>query len=112
MGIWNNPNIIRYNFDIDKAREYMTKSGYDGYGHIHYDSFPGVGFFIVSIILNVAFFGILPILFIISFIKSIKHIRNLKKNNIWPFRKRSSVRIISITEQGYSWKYEVGHNYR
>ncbi|TET29045.1 MAG: hypothetical protein E3J70_08080 [Candidatus Heimdallarchaeota archaeon] len=29
MGIWNNPNIIRYNFDIDKAREYMTKAGYD-----------------------------------------------------------------------------------
>jgi len=29
MGIWNNPNIIRYNHDLDKAREYMTKAGYD-----------------------------------------------------------------------------------
>ena len=29
MGIWCNPNIIRYNHDIDKAREFMTKAGYD-----------------------------------------------------------------------------------
>ena len=29
MGIWCNPNIIRYNHDLDKAREYMTKAGYD-----------------------------------------------------------------------------------
>lgn len=29
MGIWNNPNIIRYNHDLDKAREFMTKAGYD-----------------------------------------------------------------------------------
>jgi ABC-type transport system substrate-binding protein len=29
LGIWNNPNIIRYNFDLDKAREYMTKAGFD-----------------------------------------------------------------------------------
>lgn len=28
MGIWCNPNIIRYNFDLDKAREYMAKAGY------------------------------------------------------------------------------------
>ena len=28
MGIWCNPNIIRYNHDLDKAREYMTKAGY------------------------------------------------------------------------------------
>jgi hypothetical protein len=47
-------------------------------------------------------------IFIISLVKSIKHIRNLKKNRIWSFRKRSTVRIISIQEQGYSWKYEVG----
>ncbi|NPE08699.1 MAG: hypothetical protein GNW80_10500 [Asgard group archaeon] len=29
MGVWNNPNIIRYNHDIDKARYYMTVAGYD-----------------------------------------------------------------------------------
>jgi ABC-type transport system substrate-binding protein len=29
MGIWCNPNIIRYNHDLDKAREFMTKAGYD-----------------------------------------------------------------------------------
>jgi ABC-type transport system substrate-binding protein len=29
LGIWNNPNIIRYNHDLDKAREYMTRAGYD-----------------------------------------------------------------------------------
>ncbi len=28
MGIWCNPNIIRYNHDLDKAREYMAKAGY------------------------------------------------------------------------------------
>jgi len=28
MGIWCNPNIIRYNFDLDKAREYMAKAGF------------------------------------------------------------------------------------
>ncbi|MBN1328061.1 MAG: hypothetical protein JXA54_01195, partial [Candidatus Heimdallarchaeota archaeon] len=28
MGIWCNPNIIRYNYDLDKAREYMAKAGY------------------------------------------------------------------------------------
>ncbi|MBN1330598.1 MAG: hypothetical protein JXA54_14080, partial [Candidatus Heimdallarchaeota archaeon] len=28
MGIWCNPNIIRYNFDLDKAREFMYKAGY------------------------------------------------------------------------------------
>ncbi len=29
MGVWNNPNIIRYNFDIDKARYYLAIAGYD-----------------------------------------------------------------------------------
>ncbi|NHJ86133.1 MAG: hypothetical protein FK734_11775 [Asgard group archaeon] len=29
QGIWCNPNIIRYNHDLDKAREYMTKAGFD-----------------------------------------------------------------------------------
>ncbi|MGC9779950.1 MAG: hypothetical protein HZR80_11955, partial [Candidatus Heimdallarchaeota archaeon] len=29
MGVWNNPDIIRYNFDLDKARYYMTIAGYD-----------------------------------------------------------------------------------
>lgn len=29
MGIWCNPNIIRYNHDLDKAREYMYYAGYD-----------------------------------------------------------------------------------
>lgn len=28
MGIWCNPNIIRYNHDLDKAKEYMIKAGY------------------------------------------------------------------------------------
>ena len=28
MGIWCNPNIIRYNHDLDKAREYMTIAGF------------------------------------------------------------------------------------
>ncbi|NHJ39640.1 MAG: ABC transporter substrate-binding protein [Asgard group archaeon] len=29
FGIWNNPNIIRYNYNIEKAKEYMTKAGFD-----------------------------------------------------------------------------------
>ncbi|NHJ49088.1 MAG: hypothetical protein FK733_14975 [Asgard group archaeon] len=29
LGIWNNPNIIRYNFNLNKAKEYMTKAGFD-----------------------------------------------------------------------------------
>ncbi|MHA1187630.1 MAG: ABC transporter substrate-binding protein [Candidatus Heimdallarchaeota archaeon] len=29
MGIWCNPNIIRYNHDLDKAREYMSLIGYE-----------------------------------------------------------------------------------
>ncbi|NHJ04610.1 MAG: hypothetical protein EAX90_07295 [Candidatus Heimdallarchaeota archaeon] len=29
MGIWCNPNIIRYNHDLDKAREYMAIAGYE-----------------------------------------------------------------------------------
>ena len=29
LGIWNSPTIIRYNFDLDKAREFMSKAGYD-----------------------------------------------------------------------------------
>ncbi|MHA1186251.1 MAG: ABC transporter substrate-binding protein [Candidatus Heimdallarchaeota archaeon] len=29
MGIWCNPNIIRYNHDLDKAREYMSLLGYE-----------------------------------------------------------------------------------
>ena len=28
MGIWCNPNIVRYNFDLDKAREYMEIAGF------------------------------------------------------------------------------------
>jgi len=33
LGVWNNPNIIRYNHDIDKAREYITRSGVDQHSH-------------------------------------------------------------------------------
>ncbi len=29
MGIWCNPNIIRYNHDLEKAREYMAIAGFD-----------------------------------------------------------------------------------
>ncbi|MBD3192194.1 MAG: hypothetical protein GF308_16250 [Candidatus Heimdallarchaeota archaeon] len=29
MGVWCNPNIIRYNHDLDKAREYMAKAGFE-----------------------------------------------------------------------------------
>ena len=29
MGIWCNPDIIRYNYDIEKAEEYMRIAGYD-----------------------------------------------------------------------------------
>jgi ABC-type transport system substrate-binding protein len=29
LGMWNNPNIIRYNFNLNKARELLTKVGYD-----------------------------------------------------------------------------------
>ncbi|MHA1125739.1 MAG: ABC transporter substrate-binding protein [Candidatus Heimdallarchaeota archaeon] len=29
MGIWCNPNIIRYNHDLEKAREYMSLVGYN-----------------------------------------------------------------------------------
>ncbi|MBD3190819.1 MAG: hypothetical protein GF308_09260 [Candidatus Heimdallarchaeota archaeon] len=28
MGIWCNPNIIRYNYDYNKAREYLQKAGF------------------------------------------------------------------------------------
>ncbi|HUT82542.1 MAG TPA: ABC transporter substrate-binding protein [Candidatus Bathyarchaeia archaeon] len=31
MGIWCNPNIIRYNHDLDKAREYMAIAGFGEY---------------------------------------------------------------------------------
>jgi ABC-type transport system substrate-binding protein len=41
QGIWCNPNIIRYNHDLDKAREYMTKAGY-----VVTDTSPGFGFWI------------------------------------------------------------------
>jgi ABC-type transport system substrate-binding protein len=41
MGIWCNPNIIRYNHDLDKAREYMTKAGY-----VITETSPGFGFWI------------------------------------------------------------------
>jgi len=41
MGIWCNPNIIRYNHDLDKAREYMQKAGY-----VVTDTGPGFGFWI------------------------------------------------------------------
>jgi ABC-type transport system substrate-binding protein len=41
MGIWCNPNIIRYNHDLDKAREYMQKAGY-----VVSDTTPGFGFWI------------------------------------------------------------------
>ncbi len=30
LSIWCNPNIIRYNYDLDKAKEYMYKAGYEG----------------------------------------------------------------------------------
>ncbi|MHA1354395.1 MAG: ABC transporter substrate-binding protein [Candidatus Heimdallarchaeota archaeon] len=29
LGIWCNPNIIRYNHDLNKAKEYMVKAGYE-----------------------------------------------------------------------------------
>jgi len=29
LGVWCNPNIIRYEHDLDKAREYLTLAGYD-----------------------------------------------------------------------------------
>jgi ABC-type transport system substrate-binding protein len=29
FGFWNNPNIIRYNFNLDRSREFLTKAGYD-----------------------------------------------------------------------------------
>ncbi|HUT82712.1 MAG TPA: ABC transporter substrate-binding protein [Candidatus Bathyarchaeia archaeon] len=31
MGIWCNPNIIRYNFNLDKAREFMAIAGFGSY---------------------------------------------------------------------------------
>jgi ABC-type transport system substrate-binding protein len=41
QGIWCNPNIIRYNHDLDKAREYMQKAGY-----LVSATTPGFGFLI------------------------------------------------------------------
>ncbi|MHA1125740.1 MAG: ABC transporter substrate-binding protein, partial [Candidatus Heimdallarchaeota archaeon] len=41
MGIWCNPNIIRYNHDLDRAREYMQKAGY-----LITDTSPGFGLLI------------------------------------------------------------------
>ncbi|MBK5114827.1 MAG: hypothetical protein KGD59_11695 [Candidatus Heimdallarchaeota archaeon] len=105
MGVWNNPNIIRYNHDLDKARDYMTKAGYDLGWTPEIDDW-GAGFGLYFLMFG--FLIIFPIPLIVSFVKSIQHIRKLKKQQIWPFRKRSTVRILSIQEQGYSWKYEVG----
>lgn len=44
MGIWCNPNIIRYNHDIDKAREYMEIAGFSV--ETETTSTPGFGVFI------------------------------------------------------------------
>lgn len=50
QGIWCNPNIIRYNHDLDKAREYMVKAGY-----VVTTTSPGFGFWItISSLMAVA----------------------------------------------------------
>ena len=67
MGIWCNPNIIRYNHDLDKAREYMTKAGFDlGWT-------PAIDIHLVSVICGIT------ILFAVAtlFVKTRKR-RNLK----------------------------------
>jgi ABC-type transport system substrate-binding protein len=43
MGIWCNPNIIRYNHDLDLAREYMAIAGYEIVDSV---STPGFGLMI------------------------------------------------------------------
>ncbi len=108
-GVWCNPHIIRYNYDKYKADQYMTKAGYDRGWRPQTDDFSGFGLAIFLWMCGWMFIIIGPFIWLISLVKSIKHIRNLKKNNIWPFKKRSTVRIISIKEQGYSWKYEVDY---
>ncbi|MBK5114826.1 MAG: hypothetical protein KGD59_11700 [Candidatus Heimdallarchaeota archaeon] len=52
LGIWNNPNIIRYNYDYSKAVEYMTKAGFDLGWEPTYDDWNCGGFiaFIVFLI--------------------------------------------------------------
>ncbi|MHA1557372.1 MAG: ABC transporter substrate-binding protein, partial [Candidatus Heimdallarchaeota archaeon] len=58
MGIWCNPNIIRYNHDLDKAREYMAIAGY---GSTHIESISLRMNWAYSFSVSVIFLGILII---------------------------------------------------
>lgn len=53
LGIWSNPNIIRYNYDYSKASEYMTKAGYDLGWSYTYDDW-NCGGFIALIVFMIA----------------------------------------------------------
>jgi len=57
MGIWCNPNIIRYNHDLDKAIEYMYKAGFSSFNYNYSQSA-----FISSSGNEIIYFGIISVI--------------------------------------------------
>ncbi len=91
LGVWNNPYIIRYNFDIDKAREYITKSGLDYHSRPPYEPTFG-GWLILGITLaalNTAI-GYTTILVIIT--KRMRDVRLRKKTKEMVQRKLENMK--------------------
>ncbi|NPE09842.1 MAG: hypothetical protein GNW80_16300 [Asgard group archaeon] len=64
LGLWNNPNIICYNFSIDKARYYMTIAGYDGFRIPPRPSYPGRMVFSITITALNSTIGVTAILYV------------------------------------------------
>ena len=91
LGVWNNPDIIRYNFDIDKARYYLTVSGYDDYSHPPYEPTFG-GWLILGITLaalNTAI-GFTTILIVIT--RRMRDVRLRKKTREMVQRKLENMK--------------------
>jgi len=59
MGIWCNPNIIRYNFDFDKANMYMCKAGFGPF-----NCAPSQNASISSSVSEIIYFGIISVVVI------------------------------------------------
>ena len=62
LGIWNNPNIIHYNYDIDIAAEYMTKAGYDLWYTYTYDDWNCGGFIALMVFVMASPFIVVAII--------------------------------------------------